>query len=33
MINLELIYTSSFFVMLGGKKKKGEGWRGGVVVE
>ena len=34
MINLELIYTSSFFVMLGGKKKRGgvEGWSSGGVV-
>ena len=34
MINLELIYTSSFSNMLGGKKKCGSegGWGGGVVL-
>ena len=35
MINLEIIYTSSFFAMLGGKKKKRggvEGWSSGRVV-
>ena len=34
MINLEIIYTSSFFAMLGGKKKRGgvDGWSSGRVV-